>query len=233
MSREVHVRFCESLRVKFPWATRRNIYVGSERAGDRVMDSTRRFIERRLRLKVNEEKSKVTRPDQTHFLGFRLSKGPEGQVEVQLSERSRKRMDIKIRELTPRGWGQSLSSCIEQLNRYLGGWGAYFRLCTQVEAYFFRKFDAHIRRRLRAIILKQKKRPRFLFRHLCKRGVSREVAGASAYCQGGTWRRSISNGMHQAYPNAWFAERLMRLEDLLVPRPTLEPVSGQQLLLFG
>ena len=210
-----------------------NIYVGSKRAGDRVMSSIRRFIEGKLRLKVNEEKSCVTRSDQMHFLGFRLNKGPEGRVEVQLSERSRERMNTKIREFTPRSWGQSLQACMEQLNKYLRGWGAYFRLCTQEEAYYFRKYDAHIRRRLRAIVIRQKKRPRFLLRHLLKCKVPREMAEATAYSQKGIWRRSISHGIHRAYSNGWFRERLVVLEDLLMPKSILVPVLSQQLLLFG
>jgi len=153
-----------------------NIYVRSERAGHRVMDSIRRFIEKRLRLKVNEEKSSVTRPHKSHFLGFRLNRRPDGGVQVQLSRRSVDRMYAKLRELTPRNWGQSLSACIRQLNRYLQGWGAYFRLCSRADWEYFRDFDAHIRRRLRVIIIQQKKRARHLYRHLVQRGVPRSTA---------------------------------------------------------
>ena len=100
-----------------------NIFVRSERAGQRVMDSIRKFLESRLRLLVNEEKSKVARPDEIHFLGFRLRKAPERtKVEVHVSNRTKERMDAKIRELTPRKWGQSLTRCIERINVYLRGW---------------------------------------------------------------------------------------------------------------
>jgi len=107
MRREFHVRFREGLGVQFPRATRRNIYVRSERAGQRVMASVVSFIERRLRLKVNASKSAVARPEERHFVGFRLRREPlDGEVEVLLSKRSKDRIDTQIRERTPRTWGK-------------------------------------------------------------------------------------------------------------------------------
>ena len=82
-----------------------NIYVASERAAHRVMAGVVRFIESRLRLKVNAAKSAVAKPEERHFLGFRLRHGVDGDVEVLLSKRSLDRLDEKIRELTPRNWG--------------------------------------------------------------------------------------------------------------------------------
>ena len=121
MSGDAHVRFCERLGVRFPWATRRNIYVRSERAGKRVMASIGRFIEGRLGLKVNEAKSAVARPEERHFVGFCLRREPEdGAVEVRLSMRSKERIKAKIHDLTPRNWGQSVRQCIGRINEYLG-----------------------------------------------------------------------------------------------------------------
>jgi group II intron reverse transcriptase/maturase len=188
-----------------------NIYVRSDRAGQRVMASIRRFIEGRLRLKVNEEKSSVTTPEEAHFLGFRFRKGEEDRIEVELSERSVKRMNARLRDLTPRTWGNSLAACIEQLNPYLRGWLAYFGLCTKAGAYRFRYFDQHLRRRLRAIIVKHKKCSRHLYRHLRACGVEKGVAIHCAYRTRGVWPRSITNAMHRAYPNAWFEERVYTL----------------------
>jgi group II intron reverse transcriptase/maturase len=92
-----------------------NIFVRSERAGQRVMGSIRKFLQSRLRLLVNEEKSKVARPDEIHFLGFRLRKTKDRtKVEVHVSNRTKERMDAKIRELTPRMLGQSPTRCIER-----------------------------------------------------------------------------------------------------------------------
>jgi RNA-directed DNA polymerase len=188
-----------------------SVFVKSERAGRRVMNSLRRFIERRLRLVVNEDKSSVSGPNELSFLGFQLGMSVEGEVTVTISRRTKARMDQRIRELTPRVWGRSLSKCFEELNRYLQGWIGYFRLCTEEVLRPLNKFDAHIRRRVRAIIIRHKKRDRYLFRHLRSRGVSSRFAAKSAFRRVGTWRRSISNGMHRAYPNAWFAERLQTL----------------------
>jgi RNA-directed DNA polymerase len=129
-----------------------NVYVRSERSGQRVLTSIVRFIERRLRLKVNKDKSAVAQPDQRHFVGFSLRCEPQdGSVEVLLSERSRRRIRAKVRELTPRSWGQSLSDCIEGVNRYLLGWVGFFYPCTEAEERTMHSLDVHIRRRLRAI----------------------------------------------------------------------------------
>src|SRR5437899_3570773 len=84
-----------------------NIFVRSERAGQRVMESTRKFLERKLRLQINEEKSSVTSPENVHFLGFRFSIGDGNYVKVKLSTKTKARLGAKIRELTPRSWGHS------------------------------------------------------------------------------------------------------------------------------
>lgn len=209
-----------------------NIFVRSERAGRRVMGSIRKFLQNRLRLLVNEEKSKVARPDEIHFLGFRLRKAKDRtKVEVLVSTRTKERMDATIRELTPRVWGQPPSRCIEKLNVYLRGWSSYFRICTEENVYRLHVWDAHIRRRLRAILIRQKKRPRHLYRHLQHRGASVRAATHTAYSRRGVWYRSNTSGMTSAYRNAWFHERLVSLAttwEKLNPRPTL--ASGQTLL---
>jgi RNA-directed DNA polymerase len=131
-----------------------NIYVRSERAGQRVMASVTKFIEKRLRLKVNVDKSAVARPEDRHFLGFRLKREPmDGEVEVLLSKRTKERIDGRIRELTPRNWGQSLTKCISRINGYLVGWIGFFGICTAGVQHVLEALDAHIRRRLRAIML--------------------------------------------------------------------------------
>lgn len=189
-----------------------NIFVRSERAGHRVMDSTRRFIERKLRLQVNEDKSAVARPESRHFLGFRFRPSGTGNVEVHLSQKTKQRMDARIRELTPRTWGQPLPELFRRANLYLRGWIGYFRLCTEEAVPLLERFDAHIRRRIRAIIAQQKrKRPRYLFRHLLSRGVTRKAASATAFRRCGPWKRSNLPGLTRAYPNRWFHARLITL----------------------
>lgn len=191
-----------------------NVYVGSERAGRRVMASLRRFIEGRLRLKVNEAKSAVAPTGDRHFLGFRIG-AIAGRVFVRLSARSTARLAERVRELTPRNFGSSIAVCIDRLNAYLRGWMGYFRLCTSGERRRLRNTDSHIRRRLRAILIVQKKRARYLFRHLCGRGVHRGSAWKTAYSRRGPWWQSASYGMHTAYPNTWFdKQQLVSLHEL-------------------
>ena len=209
-----------------------NIFVRSLRAGQRVMDSIRRFLERRLRLQVNEEKSKVAHPEEIHFLGFRMRKHPEGKVEVHISTRTKQRLDAQIRELTPRNWGQSVVRCIAAANRYLQGWMAYFRICTEESTLLLHRFDAHIRRRLRAILIRQKKRARHLYRHLLRCGVSVGAAAQTAYSRRGVWHRSLLRGITAAYPNAWFHERLVSLKATWYALNQPPKLASGQALLF-
>ena len=190
-----------------------NIFVRSQRAGQRVMASTRRFLERRLRLQIHEAKSSVTQPEKVHFLGFRFGTHSGPNVEVLLSAKTKAKLQARILELTPRHWGRSLRACMEGLNEYFQGWIAYFRICTEVGADEFRRYDAHTRRRLRAIVICQKKRSRFLYRHLVRRGASSAPAAGVAYSGRGVWHRSNRPGMTKAYPNHWFRGQLGSLYD--------------------
>jgi RNA-directed DNA polymerase len=127
-----------------------------------------------------------------------------------------------------------LAACIKRLNEYLTGWEAYFDLCTRPAASRWPHYDAHVRRRLRTIVVRQRKRPRFLFRHLRRRGVSKAAAAMTAWSRKGFWAKGNMRGMHRAYPNAWFAERLVSIWDLWQkrhPQRSNQPVSGEQLLL--
>src|ERR1700752_427642 len=142
MSREVHVRFCERREVRSLPATHRNVYVKSERAGQRVMASMTEFIEGRLRLRINRDKSAVARPEDRHFLGFRLRLDPQsGSVEVLLSERTKRRAMERIRQLTPRPWGRTLKGCILAINEWLRGWHGFFRVCSPAEQFTLRALD--------------------------------------------------------------------------------------------
>lgn len=205
-----------------------SIFVRSERAGERVMASVQRFIEKRLRLQVNTDKSSVSQPFDFSFLGFRLRKSSDGSILICISAKTKQRLSIRVRELTPRTWGDSFARCVERANRYLKGWIGYFRLCTSVSS--FSQVDAHIRRRLRAILVRQKKRSRHLYRHLQSRGVSRGQAWKTAYQIRSIWHRSISFGVHKAYSNAWFEQRLV---SLCIRWQELQPapqVNGQLML---
>lgn len=209
-----------------------SVFVRSEHAGKRVMNSICKFIARRLRLVVNEEKSSIGRPNELTFLGFQLGQTLDGKVTVSLSTRTEGRLETRIRELTPRTWGQSLAECFEKVNSYLRGWLGYFRLCTEEGIHSFARHDAHIRRRIRAVIVRQKKRPRHLYRDLLARGVPRGTAAKTAFQRRGVWHRSVTFGMHKAYPNEWFASRLISLKEEWQRLHPSEQVPCKQLLLF-
>jgi RNA-directed DNA polymerase len=192
-----------------------NIYVRSERAGQRVMESVVKFLEGRMRLKVNRAKSAVARPEERHFLGFSLRREPrDGTTEVLLSKRSKERLDEAIRERTPRTWGDSLKACILGLNTYLKGWSGFFGICTDAVERVLGGADAHIRRRLRAIQLRHWKRRSTIAKKLIQLDVTPQSAWRDAY-QGrkSTWALSHCPAVHRGLRNAYFAER--GLESLL------------------
>jgi group II intron reverse transcriptase/maturase len=213
-----------------------NIYVRSERAGQRVMASIVSFIERRLRLKVNASKSAVGRPEERHFVGFRLRREPlDGEVEVLLSQRSQDRIDERVRELTPRTWGNSLRACILRLNAYLLGWLGFFGICTDGIERTLSKLDAHIRRRLRAIQLRHWKTKRTRARKLIALGAKRNTVWRTLSAgRRSTWALSLSPAIHQALRNAYFAERgLISLVDRYRIRPKLIVAPVQLRLALG
>ncbi len=152
------------------------------------MASLRRFIEGRLRLKINQAKSAVARPEDRHFLGFSLRLDPQtGTVEVLLSQRAKRMAMAKIRQLTPRLWGWTLQGCILRINAWLRGWHQYYRIVSPGEQFVLRALDAHIRRRLRAILLHHWKRRPTIVRNLIALGVNSRAAWHGVY----TGRRSL------------------------------------------
>jgi len=186
-----------------------NVYVLSERAGRRVMVSLTEFIERRLRLKVNEAKSAVARPEGRHFLGFRLRLDPQTKtVEVLLSERTKRNAMERVRQLTPRNWGCTLMSCIARINTWLRGWHGFFGIASASEMQMMRKIDAHIRRRLRAILLRHWKRKRTIVRNLIALGVKRRPAWKGIYSgRKSWWALSHSYPVDQGLRTRYFTDR--------------------------
>jgi hypothetical protein len=173
------------------------------------MASIASFIEQRLRLKVNAKKSAVARPEERHFLGFSLRREPmAGTIEVRLSKRSKERIDDKIRELTPRNWGGSLKACITRVNTYLIGWLGFFGICTAEVERTLHNLDAHIRRRLRAIQLKQWKSKSTIARRLIRHGIRSKSAWRSVYDgRKSIWAMSHMATVHRALPNSHWDER--------------------------
>ena len=192
-----------------------NVYVGSRRAGQRVMASLTRFIERRLRLEVNQDKSAVASPSTRHFVGFTLSRKKTGDVQIRLSKRSVRRIRRRITELIPRNWGGSIYRCIAQVNRYLKGWIGFFGI-VEGEKFTIKILDSHIRRRLRALIFRQKKKRRYIVSFLIKRGVSLDQAKRDVYGRyKRIWRLSRSTSAHEAMSSYWFDKRgLLRIRKL-------------------
>jgi RNA-directed DNA polymerase len=206
-----------------------NVFVCSTRAGVRVMASISKFLASRMRLQVNAEKSAVRHPSMVHFLGFRFLLRQDGQIGVLLSAKTERRLAVAIREMTPPNWGRSITACMDTLGRYLTGWMAYYRLCSPDAVKGLGVLDAHIRRRIRAIIVRQKKRSRFLLRHLLALGVGRSAAASAAYCGRGAWNRSNRPALTRAYPPSWFAGRLVSLKTRWQELNT--PQASDQLLL--
>jgi RNA-directed DNA polymerase len=165
-------------------------------------------------------------------LSFAFADSPQGGGEAgtPLSAKAERRLRTTVREMTPPNWGQSLTACMKELSRYLNGWVAHFRLCTEEATRALRAVDAHIRRRLRAIISLHRKRPRFLFRHLRSRGASIKAAAEAAFSGRGRWFCPNHPGLRRAYPLAWFSGKLVSLatrwDELNVQ------ASGQLLLLL-
>jgi RNA-directed DNA polymerase len=210
-----------------------NIYVQSERAAQRVMRSVVSFIERRLGLKVNMAKSAAAAPETRHFLGYRLAPEPDGGVQVLLSERSEKRLRKRVVELTPRSRGRSLAATIKDINVYLRGWLGHFGVCTDGIGRTVGAVDAHIRRRLRAIVLKHWKTKRTIARRLVGLGVKRKTAWRRVYeGRKSIWNLSHDPAVDRGLRNAFFAERgLVSLLDQFKRRWTTIFVP-QQLTLF-
>jgi group II intron reverse transcriptase/maturase len=188
-----------------------NVYVASERAGQRVMASLSRFIQWRLRLRINTGKSAVAQPKDRHFLGFSLRLAQHGRrrtVEIGLSERTKRNAMTRIRQLTPRTWGGTLESCIHQINTWLRGWHAFFGIASANEKQFMGNIDAHIRRRLRAILLRHWKRQRTIARRLIALGNPPHTAWRTVYAgKKATWALSHSPAVDHGLRNAYFAKR--------------------------
>jgi RNA-directed DNA polymerase len=183
------------------YADDNNIYVASERAGKRVMQSITMFLARKLKLKVNAEKSAVDRPQKRKFLGFSFTYGktPKRRIAPQAISRMKK----KIRELTRKTKGQSLEQTAEQLQRYLTGWRGYFGFCETRSV--LKLLDSWIRRRLRRLLWKQWKLSSRRFTELTKRGVSKNLAAQTVGSPHGDWHLSNSPALNIALSNDFFA----------------------------
>jgi len=177
-----------------------NIYVRSERAGQRVMASVSSFITRRLKLKVNGEKSAVARPAERKFLGFSFTRDREPRRRI--APKAVARFKRRVRELTRRTRGVSLQSMAEELSAYLRGWRSYFGFCETPSV--LHGLEQWLRRRLRAVLWKQWKRGRRRFAELRKRDIGVQLAAKTAGSAHGPWRIAASPALSFALPTAYF-----------------------------
>jgi RNA-directed DNA polymerase len=176
-----------------------NIYVRSRHAGERVKRSTTRFITRRLKLKVNEQKSAVARPVRRKFLGFSFTvRGPKRRI----ADKALVRFKRRVRELTARTRGIGIEQMAKELGDYLRGWKAYFGFCETPSV--LETLDQWLRRRLRSLLWQQWQRGKVRFSRLCARGVDRTLAATTAGSSHGPWRIAISPALGAALPNAYF-----------------------------
>jgi len=173
-----------------------NIYVRSRRAGERVLDTTERFLRERLRLVVNRDKSAVDRPWKRKFLGYSFT--AHFQPRLRVAPESVKRFKSRLRDLFRQGRGRSLRPILVELRPILLGWGSYYRKSEVRNT--FEDLDQWIRRKLRVILWRQWKRNWTKARELIRRGLTPERAWASATNGRGPWWNAGASHMHQAVP---------------------------------
>jgi group II intron reverse transcriptase/maturase len=187
-----------------------NIYVRSKQAGERVMASVTGFLAKRLRLKVNLEKSAVARPWTRKFLGYSMTWHKQPRLKV--ANASVDRLKAKVRVIFREGRGRSLLQVIKELNQILRGWIQYFRLAETKG--IFEDLDKWLRHKLRCQIWRQWKRPFTRAKNLMKRGLEELRAWKSATNGRGAWWNAKASHMNEAFPKSYFDRlKLVSLHD--------------------
>jgi RNA-directed DNA polymerase len=190
------------------YADDQNIYVKTRRAGERVYESVKQFLEKKLKLKVNEQKSAVALVWERKFLGYRVQ--TDGRLSM--APETIRRAKDKIRELTRRNRGRSFELVIEQLNVYLRGWLNYYQLSNSRRTW--QELDSWIRRKLRCYKLKLKKCGGTIANYLMSLGVSEIEARKIGSSGKGWWRLSLTRAAHRALDKDWFeSQGLISLEE--------------------
>ena len=187
-----------------------NIYVRSERAGQRVMKSITQFITQKLKLKVNETKSAVARPQERKFLGFSFTAGPE--VKRVIAPKALDRFKRRIREITRRAKGVSIETTMEELAPYMRGWRSYFGFCETPRVLVH--LTCWVRVRLRVALWRQWKTPRRRRAALLALGVHPKLASNTAGSGRGSWYLAHAKALSVGLSNAYFKSLgLPTLED--------------------
>ena len=182
------------------WADDCNIFVRTPKAAERVMTSISKFIENRLKLRVNRDKSKCAPSAEVKFLGMTIANKT-----IAISKKALDRAMEKVKELTPRGTYLPIEKSIEQINSWYVGWVNYFKM-TQYPAQLH-KIEAHIRRRLRSRLVGQQKRRRHLAKKLISMGAKRATVYKHVYSNKGRWALAHSPAVENAWTNEWFAAK--------------------------
>ncbi len=201
LDRELEIRghkFCR-------YADDCNIYVRSERAGERVMDSVIKFIEGKLKLRVNREKSGVRHCSNVRFLGYTLLSGGD----IRVADKSKERLKEKIRKMCQRNRGVKFDQIISELNTMIVGWTAYFRKANKWLS-DYRTIDGWIRRKLRCYRLKQCGRKYAIFKMLHGMDIPERQSWNTAMYSQGWWEMSNKVATNRAMSNEWFAQQGLR-----------------------
>jgi RNA-directed DNA polymerase len=180
------------------------VYVRTERAAERVFEGICRFVEGRLKLRVNREKSAVAPATNRSFLGFRFFRR-DGGVKVRVDPKARMRAKDRLRRITVRHWGVSMGRRIEAINAFARGWSAYFSLADTPSV--FSEFDEWLRRRLRQVRWKEWKRYRTRLRNLRSLGIPARKAREWAGSRKGYWRLAGSAPLSRAMPIAYWQQQ--------------------------
>src|ERR1700751_2820980 len=188
-----------------------NVYVRSERDGQRVMESISRFIPQKLKLKVNEEKSAVARPEQRKFLGFSFTAGPE--VKRIVAPTALNQLKQRIRDITRRAKGVSIRATMDELAPYMRGWRGYFGYCETPDVLMY--LTRWVRLRLRAALWRQWKTPRRRRAALLALGVHQRLASNTAGSGRGAWYLARAKALSVGLSNAYF--KSLGLPSLIEP----------------
>lgn len=189
-----------------------DIYVRSKAAGERVMKSVSEFLNKRLRLKVNVEKSAVGRPWARKFLGYEMTWHKQARLKV--GAEGLRRLKVKVRRIVGEGRGRKLTQVIKELTPLLRGWLQYYRL-AEVKG-VFEELDGWLRRKLRCLMWRQWKRPKARAKNLMKRGLKEARAWKSSTNGHGAWWNAGASHMNEAFPKSYFDRMgLMSLQEQL------------------
>ena len=175
------------------------IVVRSEKSANRVMENITKFIEKKLGLKVNVEKSKVARPNQIKYLGYGFYYTKTGIIKTKPHLKSIQKFKRKLKQITKRNYSISLNERIVKLNQVIRGWINYFRIADMKEQ--IKNITSHLNRRIRCIIWKQWKTCNHRYKCLLKLGISKEKAKRTAYSRASYWHNSKSIVLHVAISN--------------------------------